>query len=144
MSISQCRGQKVLAFAGVSGLVTVALGAFAAHGLSHQLNEYLLGVFKTGVQYQAWHTFALLACGIVLMVTAPNSASDDKYAQKGRKGVAIAAICFIIGILCFSGSLYALALTGIKWFGPITPLGGVFFMLGWAIFALSVMRLSKE
>lgn len=144
MSISKCRGQKILAFAGLSGLVTVALGAFAAHGLSHRLPEYLLGVFKTGVQYQAWHTFALLACGIILMITAPSSASQSaEYSDKGRKGVAYAGICFIIGILCFSGSLYALALTGIKWFGPITPLGGVFFMLGWIIFALSVLRLNK-
>lgn len=144
MSISKCRGQKILSFAGFSGVVTVALGAFAAHGLSQRLPDYLLAVFKTGVQYQAWHTFALLACGIILMITAPHASLQlTEYSEKGRKGLAYASICFIIGIFCFSGSLYALALTGIKWFGPITPLGGLFFMLGWIIFALSVLRLNK-
>ncbi|WP_086982554.1 DUF423 domain-containing protein [Vibrio aphrogenes] len=145
MSIAQCRGQKLLAVAGISGLIAVALGAFAAHGLSHRLPEYLLSVFKTGVQYQAWHTFALLVCGVILMITAPHSKQSEtqQYSEKGRKGLVFAGICFMIGILCFSGSLYALALTGIKWFGPITPLGGVFFMLGWITFTISVLRLNK-
>ncbi|WP_105903041.1 DUF423 domain-containing protein [Vibrio gangliei] len=144
MSVSQCRGQKLLAVAGLSGFITVALGAFAAHGLSHRLPEYLLSVFKTGVQYQAWHTLALLVCGVLLMITAPRSNHKvEEYSLKARKGLVFAGICFIIGILCFSGSLYALALTSIKWFGPITPLGGVFFMLGWLSFAISVLRLNK-
>ncbi|MBD1575100.1 MULTISPECIES: DUF423 domain-containing protein [Vibrio] len=157
-----CKGQRLLAVAGISGFIVVALGAFAAHGLTKMLPEYLLAVFKTGVQYQAWHTFALLACGILLQITAQqqqmgskqqqadsqNQQTDPKhqinrYNEKARKGLAYAGGCFIIGILCFSGSLYALALTGIKWFGPITPLGGVFFMLGWIIFTLSVIRLNK-
>ncbi|OEF23925.1 DUF423 domain-containing protein [Vibrio rumoiensis] len=140
----KCKGDKILAFAGFSGLITVALGAFAAHGLSGVLSGHLLSVFKTGVQYQAWHTFALLACGILLLITAKRS-DDEKplYNEKARKGLVSAGICFIIGILCFSGSLYGLALTGIKWFGPITPLGGLFFMIGWLLFALSVLRLNK-
>lgn len=140
----KCKGDKILAFAGLSGFITVGLGAFAAHGLSNILSETLLSAFKTGVQYQAWHTFALLACGILLLITAESSQGGKSlYNEKGRKGLASAGICFIIGIFCFSGSLYALALTGIKWFGPITPLGGLFFMIGWILFALSVLRLNK-
>ena len=143
-----CKGQRFLAIAGFSGFIVVALGAFAAHGLATMLPEHLLAAFKTGVQYQAWHTFALLACGILLQLSAhePQAASEHqrlRYNEKARKGLAYAGGCFIIGILCFSGSLYALALTGIKWFGPITPLGGLFFMLGWFIFTISVLRLNK-
>lgn len=151
MSSSQvfpCKGQRFLAVAGFSGFIVVALGAFAAHGLAKILPEYLLAVFKTGVQYQAWHTFALLACGILLQLSAhelqtTSEHQHTRYNEKARKGLAYAGGCFIIGILCFSGSLYALALTGIKWFGPITPLGGLFFMLGWLIFTISVLRLNK-
>lgn len=143
-SVSRCKGDKFLTVAGISGFITVALGAFAAHGLTKIISPALIAVFKTGVQYQAWHTFALLACGILLLVTA-NRSQDSKpqYNEKARKGLASAGICFIIGILCFSGSLYLLALTGVKWFGPITPLGGVFFLVGWLLFALSVLRLNK-
>lgn len=140
----KCKGEKILAFAGFSGFIAVGLGAFATHGLSHILSDTLLSVFKTGVQYQAWHTFALLACGVLLLITADRSQGGKPlYNEKARKGLASAGICFIIGILCFSGSLYALALTGIKWFGPITPLGGLFFMIGWILFALSALRLNK-
>ncbi len=138
MSLQQCNGRYILTFAALSGLVTVALGAFAAHGLSARLPEYLLAVFKTGVQYQAWHSLALLACGILLQLATKSSLG---FAPQVKKGLMFASFCFIIGILCFSGSLYGLALTGIKWFGPVTPFGGLMFMLGWAGLAFSAFKL---
>ncbi|WP_318519402.1 DUF423 domain-containing protein [Photobacterium leiognathi] len=113
--------------AAISGALTVGLGAFAAHGLKHHLSPYLLDVFKTGVQYQAWHTLALLGCGILTRFLS-------------SKAVSYAALFFAIGIICFSGSLYALALTGIKWFGPITPMGGVCFIIGWVMLAIATWR----
>ncbi|PSW61795.1 DUF423 domain-containing protein [Photobacterium leiognathi subsp. mandapamensis] len=117
----------ILFIAAISGALTVGLGAFAAHGLKHHLSPYLLDVFKTGVQYQAWHTLALLGCGILTRFLS-------------LKAVSYAALFFAIGIICFSGSLYALALTGIKWFGPITPMGGVCFIIGWVMLAIATWR----
>ncbi len=117
----------LLLFAALSGAVTVSLGAFAAHGLKAHLPPYLLGVFETGVQYQAWHTLAIFGCAILARILP-------------SKGVSYAALFFVAGIILFSGSLYALALTGIKWFGPITPMGGVCFIIGWVALAVAAWR----
>ncbi|UGA56366.1 DUF423 domain-containing protein [Vibrio sp. VB16] len=128
------RSAKLLVISGVSGFIFVALGAFAAHSLSSILSDYFIAVFKTGVQYQALHTLAVMACAILL-----RSNSNEKV----QKGLFRAAICFIIGILCFSGSLYGLALTGMKWFGPITPIGGVMFLIGWVFFVYSALHINE-
>ncbi|WP_394247914.1 DUF423 domain-containing protein [Vibrio profundi] len=128
------KSKYLLMFGGLSGMVSVMLGAFAAHALKVKLPEYLLGVFETGVQYQFIHTLAILACGLLLQM---------KLSAKAQKYFFIAAICFIIGILCFSGSLYALALTGIKWFGPITPLGGLLFIIGWGMFSFAALKMNE-
>ena len=128
------KSKGLLTVAGASGAIAVMLGAFAAHGLKAQLSPYLIGVFETGVLYQFIHTLAILACGIMLQL---------KLGAKSQKYFFIAAICFIIGILCFSGSLYALALTGIKWFGPITPLGGLLFIIGWGVFSFAAMNIKE-
>ncbi|MEJ2766621.1 DUF423 domain-containing protein [Photobacterium sp. MCCC 1A19761] len=117
----------LLVLAALSGAVTVSLGAFAAHGLKSHLSPYLLGVFETGVQYQAWHTLAIIACVILARILS-------------SKAVLYAALFFAAGIVLFSGSLYALALTGIKWFGPITPMGGVCFIIGWVVLAVAAWR----
>lgn len=121
----------LLTLGGLLSGVAVGLGAFAAHGLKNTLPPYLLGVFETGVQYQFIHALALLVCGV--LVRLPIQA----VAQKGFRR---AARCFLVGIVCFSGSLYALALTGIKWFGPITPFGGVMFILGWVWFSYAALK----
>ncbi|WP_299020404.1 DUF423 domain-containing protein [uncultured Photobacterium sp.] len=118
---------KILFFAAMSGAFTVALGAFAAHGLKAQISAGLLDVFKTGVQYQAWHSLAMLGCGIWARIMP-------------TKAVLYAALFFATGIVCFSGSLYLLVLTGIKWFGPITPIGGVCFIIGWVALAVAAWR----
>nr|WP_194717285.1 DUF423 domain-containing protein [Vibrio sp. S9_S30] len=120
--------------AGVFGATAVMLGAFAAHGLKAMLSDYLIGVFETGVQYQFVHTLALVLIGILMQI---------KVGEKTEKGLRNAAICFIIGIFCFSGSLYALALTGIKWFGPITPFGGLLFIVGWVCFTMAAFRMKE-
>ncbi|HIF9077761.1 TPA: DUF423 domain-containing protein [Photobacterium damselae] len=127
VSSSSSYARVILLFATISGAVTVALGAFAAHGLSHHLLPYLLDVFKTGVQYQAWHTLALLGCGLWARFFPV-------------KQVLYAALLFALGIVLFSGSLYALALTGVKWFGPITPMGGICFIIGWVVLAVAAWR----
>ncbi|MCG3732872.1 DUF423 domain-containing protein [Vibrio cincinnatiensis] len=128
------KSKSLLIFGGLFSGVAVALGAFAAHALKSQLSTYLLSVFQTGVNYQFIHGAALLICGVLLQFPL---------SEKARKYFSQAAICFIISIFCFSGSLYALALTGVKWFGPITPLGGVLFLFGWGIFILAAMNMKE-
>ncbi|WP_194437262.1 DUF423 domain-containing protein [Vibrio fluminensis] len=128
------RANNLLAAGGLLAGTGVALGAFASHGLKKMLSPYLLDVFSIGVQYQFIHATAILLCGVLLLLNL---------GEKAQKYFFIAAICFIIGIFCFSGSLYALALTGVKWFGPITPLGGFTFMLGWALFVFAALQIKR-
>ncbi|PMH37507.1 hypothetical protein BCU68_07790 [Vibrio sp. 10N.286.49.B3] len=115
-------------------MASVVLGAFAAHGLKGQLSAELFAAFETGIFYQFIHTLAIMVCGLLLFMNL---------SVKSQKYFLIAAICFIIGILCFSGSLYALALTGIKWFGPITPLGGLLFIIGWGLFSFAAFNINE-
>lgn len=105
--------------AAVSGFLSVVIGAFAAHTLKQTLTPELLQAMHIGVQYQMYHALALLGVGILW---------QGKPAYSGLK---ISGIAFILGSLFFSGSLYALALGAPRWLGPITPLGGVCFLLGW-------------
>lgn len=117
----------VLITAGVLAGFSVVLGAFAAHGLKNRLEENLLNAFHTGVNYQMLHALALiLIC--LLARTLPHTMWNWS------------AGFMIAGIVFFSGSLYALALTGIKWFGPITPLGGLFFIVGWVLFTAAAIQ----
>ena len=106
----------------LSGLIAVAAGAFAAHGLRHQLAPEQLGVFETAARYQMYHALALLGVGGVA-------------GRLPGGTVAVAGWLFVAGTLLFSGSLYALSLTGHRWLGAITPLGGLAFLAGWAALA---------
>jgi uncharacterized membrane protein YgdD (TMEM256/DUF423 family) len=111
----------------LAGLVGVGLGAFAAHGLKARLAPEMLAVFETGVRYQMFHALALLATGWACA------------RWPGATAVA-AGWLFVAGIVLFSGSLYALALGGPRWLGPITPIGGLAFLAGWACLAWSALR----
>jgi uncharacterized membrane protein YgdD (TMEM256/DUF423 family) len=108
----------------VLGFIGVALGAFGAHGLKNRVSPDMLTVFETGVRYHMYHVFALLIVAAAI----------------GHIGSArllvLAGWLFFAGILLFSGSLYALALTGVGILGAITPLGGLLFLVGWACLAL--------
>ena len=105
----------------------VLLGAFAAHALKQSLTTGMLGVFETGVRYQMYHAFALFVVGWVAQLR------QDRL-------VVNAGWLFVVGILLFSGSLYALSLSGIKGFGAITPLGGILFLWGWLTLFWKVYR----
>jgi uncharacterized membrane protein YgdD (TMEM256/DUF423 family) len=104
------------------GFVGVGLGAFGAHGLRGRLSPDMLAVFETGVRYQMYHALTLLLLAALMTRT------------DGR-AVLVAGWSFTAGILLFSGSLYALALTGVTTLGAITPLGGLAFLIGWAALA---------
>jgi len=128
------KAKVTLALGGTFAGLGVALGAFAAHSLQKILSPQLLNVFQTGVQYQFIHALAIIVCGALLAT---------RLTDKSQKYFALAANCFIIGIFCFSGSLYAIALTGVKWLGPITPFGGLAFMLGWGLFVFAALQIKE-
>lgn len=107
----------------LSALISVAAGAFGAHGLRDKLGPEMLNVFEIGVRYQMYHALGLLAVGILL--------------QRGFP-VASAGWSFLVGTLVFSGSLYILSLSGVRWLGAITPLGGIAFLAGWALLAWGI------
>jgi uncharacterized membrane protein YgdD (TMEM256/DUF423 family) len=105
----------------------VALGAFAAHALEARLEPRALDVFETGARYQMTHALALLLTGLVLA------------RWPGSLGV-WAGWAFVAGILIFSGSLYVLALSGVRAWGAVTPVGGVAFLVGWILLGAHILR----
>jgi uncharacterized membrane protein YgdD (TMEM256/DUF423 family) len=107
----------------ILGGLAVAGGAFAAHGLEKTLDERGLALLETAARYQMYHALALVAVGLL----ATRGATS--------KALGVAGWAFFAGILLFSGSLYALALSGVRWLGAITPIGGVSFLVGWAALA---------
>ncbi|MFT4046222.1 MAG: DUF423 domain-containing protein [Solimonas sp.] len=109
------------------GFLGVALGAFGAHALRARLSPDLLGVWKTGVEYQFYHAGTLLLVGL-WMRTQPAPALN------------VAGGCFALGVVLFSGSLYALALSGVRAFGAVTPIGGLLFLIGWLALLFAACR----
>jgi uncharacterized membrane protein YgdD (TMEM256/DUF423 family) len=111
----------------VSAALAVALGAFAAHGLRGRVSPDMVTVFETGARYHMYHALALIA---VAWATTRGAGG----------GATVAGWLFVAGTILFSGSLYVLALTGQRWLGAITPLGGAAFILGWLALAVAVWR----
>lgn len=121
-----------LFFAALSGLLAVALGAFGAHALEARLSADMLEVWHTAVQYQMFHTVGLLAVHVL----------GREHPQ--LPGVSSIGALFVAGMLVFCGSLYVLALTGVRGLGMITPVGGVLFLAGWAQLARVCYGLRKR
>ena len=113
--------------AAASGFLSVALGAFGAHSLKNILDEYGKSIYEKAVLYQMFHTIALFAVGLMQHFDKVTSFS-------------IAGWGFVVGIILFSGSLYLLAATGIKWLGAITPVGGLAFLFGWLSLAWILIK----
>ncbi|MBP1905288.1 uncharacterized membrane protein YgdD (TMEM256/DUF423 family) [Paenibacillus turicensis] len=109
--------------------LAVGLGAFGAHILSSLLSAKALETFKTGVHYHMIHAIGIL---VTTLVAAQWGTDNKKLLWANR--------LFLSGIILFSGSLYGLSLTGARWFGPITPLGGVSFITGWLMFAFAIIQ----
>ena len=109
-------------------LLTVVVGAFGAHALKEQLSEYGKSIYEKGVFYQMFHSLSILLIAIV-----------NQYVEVVDYSLSI--WCFTVGIILFSGSLYILALTQIKWLGAITPIGGVMFILGWFLLFFKVLKI---
>ncbi|TMQ25741.1 MAG: DUF423 domain-containing protein [Candidatus Rokuibacteriota bacterium] len=115
------------ALGALSGLLAVGAGAFGAHALRERLSPDMLAVFETGARYQMYHALALLAAAWAV--------------GRWPGGATLAAgWLFVAGTVVFCGSLYLLALTGHRWLGAITPLGGLAFLAGWAALAWAALR----
>ncbi len=116
-----------LALGAISGFIAVATGAFGAHGLKARVTPEMVAIFDTGARYQMYHALALLAAG---------------WAAARWPGPAVtwAGWLFVAGTVIFSGSLYALALSGVRALGAVTPFGGVAFLAGWALLAWAALR----
>lgn len=112
----------------LNGFLAVALGAFGAHVLKDKIDETLLSVYQTGVQYQMFHSVGLL----IVAALSSKLASNGLLASSGW--------AMFIGIILFSGSLYVMALSGIRALGAITPLGGVAFLIGWTLLFLAAFK----
>jgi len=112
----------------LSGMLAVVFGAFGAHALKGRLDDYALGVFETAVQYHFYHSFALLAVGIIAM-SQPNTVL-----------LRSSGWLFVVGLVVFSGSLYVLSLSGVRWLGAVTPIGGLAFIAGWACLATAAWK----
>ena len=118
-----------ITLASLSAMLAVTFGAFGAHALKGKLDDYALRVFETAVQYHFNHSLALLAVGILAL------------SQPQTVLLKSSGWLFLFGILVFSGSLYLLSISGVRWLGAITPLGGLAFIAGWACLAAAGWKL---
>lgn len=119
--------KTILLTASVLLALAVAVGAFGAHGLKAHISGEMLQIYKTGVEYHFYHAIGILIIG-VLSISMPSGLLNWSF------------IFLAAGILLFSGSLYLLAFTGIKWLGAITPFGGISFIAGWVMLFLAVWK----
>lgn len=113
-----------LFLAAINGLFGVAAGAFGSHGLQGRLDAHALATFETGARYQMYHALAMAIAALAVRTSAAQ----------------LACAVFMIGIVLFSGSLYVLALTGVRAFGFVTPFGGLAFLAGWAALAWAAVQ----
>lgn len=115
----------VIIFAAINGSLAIILGAFGAHGLKNKLSVSLLQTYQTGVDYQMYHALALLGLGVFMLQ------QKHTVTPSGFNLLSLSALLMGVGIVLFCGSLYGLSLGGPRFLGPITPLGGLCFLLAW-------------
>ena len=114
--------KRIIGAGAISMMLAVAAGAFGAHGLKPHLATDMLAVYHTAVEYQVYHSLGLLLCGLL--------AQNDDHLR-----LRLSAWLMLAGIVFFCGSLYLLSLTGLRWLGAITPVGGLCFLAAWGILA---------
>ncbi|MGE3921172.1 MAG: DUF423 domain-containing protein [Gammaproteobacteria bacterium] len=116
-----------ITIAALSGFMVTCLGAFGAHALKSILPLDMINIYQTGITYQFYHTLALLLTGLMMV-------------NFNNRSLKFSGVMFVVGIVIFSGSLYMLALTGIKQLGIITPVGGIAFLMGWLSLAVGINK----
>lgn len=123
--------RAMLIFAALSGFVYVAFGAFGAHVLSQSLGAPEMAWIHTGLDYQSVHTLAILALGVAMQ-------------RQNNIWFYWSSACLALGTVLFSGSLYCLALSGLRFWVFVTPIGGTFFLIGWLLMLVGALRLGKK
>ena len=134
-----------LLISALSGMSAVALGAFGAHGLKKVVSPSMLTVYQTGVQYQFIHTLALLALSLFMLTSVAKSEAMKGVMSKMKWS----ANLMLVGIVLFSGSLYTMTFMSVSggfpaWLGPITPIGGLTFIMAWFLIAYAAFKLPAE
>ena len=124
---------KWISLGAVLGGVSVVLGAMGAHSLKDRLIEQKLAVFQTATHYMGYHALALILVGILVL----------QLGESGGKALNKVGILFTVGIVLFTGSIYVLTFDGPRFFGPLTPLGGLSFIVGWFLLAWTVVKHSR-
>ena len=137
--------KNIMLTAAILGAVTIAIGAFGAHGLKELVNEESIRTFETGVRYQMYHVLALLMLGAWGAFGSSEASESDSRLATTKKWV---FRLFCLGILFFSGSIYFLALKevlpfSVKFLGPVTPVGGLLFVIGWLRLAFGIIKIKK-
>jgi uncharacterized membrane protein YgdD (TMEM256/DUF423 family) len=117
-----------LILGGINAALVVLLGAFGAHGLKARMTAEMLAVYQTGVHYHLFHALGLLAVGLVAM-----QISDSVYLKWS-------GWLMLVGIILFSGSLYVLSVSGLRWLGMVTPFGGMSFIVAWILFVVAIVK----
>lgn len=133
MLAARCLAGHWLMVAAVLSGLAVAIGAFGAHGLKPYLSEPMQAVYQTGVQYHFVHALGLLLISILMLVAPASDA--QRWLQR-------AAVCMLLGVVLFSGSLYSMAITELRMLGMITPVGGVSWLVGWTCLLMAGKRLT--
>ncbi|MDM7861182.1 DUF423 domain-containing protein [Alteromonas sp. ASW11-36] len=134
MALNRSIGLLIIA-AAVLAFIAVAMGAFAAHGLQTVLSEEQLATIRTGVLYQFIHCLAVLLCCVLLA---------QSMLKNQRRLICVSAWCFVLGVILFSGSLYGLVLLQLSALGPVTPVGGVLFLVGWGCLTVVGSKLLRQ
>lgn len=122
-----------IAVAAANGFIAVAAGAFGAHALKERLTPDLREIFDLAARYQMIHALALLGAGLLA----------ERWAASRPRPLVAAAWCFLVGIVLFSDSLYALSLSGVRAWGAVTPFGGAAFLAGWLLLMIGALRGGK-
>ena len=123
-------GKLFIIFGALLGGLSVLIGAFAAHSLRGVLLPSALVLVETGARYQMYHALALFGVGLMSL-----------WQKESNLILVTAGSCFVAGVLCFSGSLYGLGLSGAAWLGPVTPIGGLLLVAGWGAVAIAALKL---
>jgi len=141
-------GSRIIAIGAVSAGLAVAVGAFGAHALEDRVEADMLANYETGARYHFYHSLGLIGIGLfALIIGEHGGTTGDRPAdlagtenRPGHRGLRWSAALMLTGIVLFSGSLYTMALTNLRWLGAITPLGGVAFLVAWALFARAALE----
>lgn len=141
-------GHRIVAIGAVSAGVAVALGAFGAHLLDGRVAADMLVVYETGARYHFYHSLGMIGVGLLALHRAAAASgsgdmaggSGDTAANPSMRRLRWSAVLMLTGIVLFSGSLYTMALTGMRWLGAVTPLGGVSFLAAWGLLAWAALE----